>query len=386
MRLITEENIDQLTNMKFSNNVDLLMQEKVDNIEQIARDTGLKKMYIDDMKEPEVKKITPGEPEIEKTPEEKHKEMEDEMEEELEEYEKEHEKDLPWWVIAWEAQPYNVEDGEVFRSLILDENGRNTDIWFVDDYDGDVPDRAPIGWRFDDLYYYNNDLIHPGDMTRELEKIHEPNNWDKALRSIKYRHLSELLRNPDDPFYEKGMQKKKEIDSYIRNDGYGPRDKDYVPEEETTPKEVYHEELIENAKRAQERGEQLPTPPEDMEWKDHGFASPTSLQLTPKKDVNIQEGNISPSQVLSQTPSMTPSQTPPSSVESSSMPINLASPSGGDDKNETPLLTPDNEEKVVDSDKDAETKEEDPENSMVKMDELSESMKGSNNIIKIKKI
>ena len=81
-------------------------------------------------------------------------------------------------------------DDLVLESIILDKNGEPTERWNISgrEWKGDYPTRYPDGWLSDMLLYPDDTPIPPGDMVRELRKIRKPLNWVLAIISLIERH------------------------------------------------------------------------------------------------------------------------------------------------------------------------------------------------------
>ena len=184
MRLITEDNIDQVTNMAYSNNIIKLKNKvlsdsdtsqneyinstlnkevsersirRIDNILNKALDDNVELDHnIDSMNEPS----------------EFPKEEVDSMNLEPEEF-------------GWSYYSYDDERGEAYKSIILDKNGTATEVWFVGEHDNDLPNRFPNEWNSAVLEYNDGIAIPPNIMIDELNNNQVPNNWSICLDIIK---------------------------------------------------------------------------------------------------------------------------------------------------------------------------------------------------------
>jgi hypothetical protein len=107
---------------------------------------------------------------------------------------------------GWDFTGYDDEDNEMYRSLILDENGEAVDVWYTIDHALLPPDDYPSGWITDDLFYNDGQPIPPSLVIEELKKRNVPNNWKSAIYYIK--NGSEMPEevspaySPDTPPYE----------------------------------------------------------------------------------------------------------------------------------------------------------------------------------------
>ena len=79
----------------------------------------------------------------------------------------------------------------VLESIILDKNGEPTELWSISGsrWDGDYPSRFPDGWLSEMLVYTNGEPISPSDMIEELRKIRKPLNWITTIISLIERYI-----------------------------------------------------------------------------------------------------------------------------------------------------------------------------------------------------
>ena len=79
----------------------------------------------------------------------------------------------------------------VLESIILDKNGEPTELWSISGsrWEGDYPSRFPDGWLSEMLVYTNGEPISPSDMIEELRKIRKPLNWITAIISLIERYI-----------------------------------------------------------------------------------------------------------------------------------------------------------------------------------------------------
>jgi DNA-directed RNA polymerase II subunit RPB2 len=149
MRIITEENIDQLTSMAFSDNI----------IKLAGKNTNLKQVVAEATK---IKNISQKQPKEFK---------EDTSKDPL---------DLGW-------QFYKKDDvnGDVYKSLIIDEEGNATEMWWVNNNNFLTPQRYPLGWNMNDLKMSNGQLIPDIHMISNLITDQSPNNWKRIITKLK---------------------------------------------------------------------------------------------------------------------------------------------------------------------------------------------------------
>ena len=170
MRLITEDNIDQLTSMAYSNNILKLQQD--DSL--INVDGGLKMAITNEMKNRsnlvrEGPRIDMTEPSKLNEPSEQPKEA----------------AVLEPEAYGWAYYSYDEERGEAYKSIILNNKGEATEVWFVGENDGQLPNRHPVGWNAATLLYNDKTPIMPTVMIEELTNNQEPNNWSISLDAIR---------------------------------------------------------------------------------------------------------------------------------------------------------------------------------------------------------
>ena len=89
----------------------------------------------------------------------------------------------------------NSED-LVLESIILDKNGQPTERWTISgrQWVGDYPTRYPDGWLSEMLVYPDDTPIPSFRMVEELRKIRKPLNWVLALISLMERYARQKLR------------------------------------------------------------------------------------------------------------------------------------------------------------------------------------------------
>jgi DNA-directed RNA polymerase II subunit RPB2 len=89
----------------------------------------------------------------------------------------------------------NSED-LVLESVILDKNGEPTERWTISgrQWVGDYPTRYPDGWLSEMLVYPDDTPIPPVEMVEEIRKIRKPLNWVLALISLMERYARQKLR------------------------------------------------------------------------------------------------------------------------------------------------------------------------------------------------
>ena len=78
----------------------------------------------------------------------------------------------------------------VLESIILDKNGEPTDRWTISgrQWVGDYPTSYPDGWLSEMLVYPDDTPIAPSDMVEELRKTRKPLNWVLSIISLLEKH------------------------------------------------------------------------------------------------------------------------------------------------------------------------------------------------------
>jgi DNA-directed RNA polymerase II subunit RPB2 len=172
LRLITEDNIDQLTSMTYSSNI-LKLQQDADIIDDHIPNK-LKMAITKEIKNRNAK-MNEGIVVIDEPSNKLNEPIEEPKEQtplQPEEY-------------GWSYYSYDEGRGEAYKSIILDNKGDATEIWFVGENDGQLPNRYPAGWNESTLLYNDQAPISPNVMIEELNSIQEPNNWNIALEAIR---------------------------------------------------------------------------------------------------------------------------------------------------------------------------------------------------------
>ena len=182
LRLITEDNIDQLTNMSYSNNI--LKLQKEDNVDASKYTPEMLKIAI--TKEVNRRNIDRYEGAVANIDE-----PADKLNEPIEEPKEQ--KPIEPEAFGWSYYSYDEDRGEAYKSIILNNKGDATEIWFVGENDGQLPNRYPSGWNVNTLLYNDNAPISPHVMVEELSSIQEPNNWNIALDNIRREEKGKLF-------------------------------------------------------------------------------------------------------------------------------------------------------------------------------------------------
>jgi hypothetical protein len=81
------------------------------------------------------------------------------------------------------------------ESIILDKNGEPSDTWKISgrQWVGDYPSRYPDGWLSEMLVYPDDTPISPSEMVDELRKTRKPLNWVLAIITLMERYARRKL-------------------------------------------------------------------------------------------------------------------------------------------------------------------------------------------------
>ncbi len=207
MRLITEDNIDQLPSMSYSNNIYKLLHEDVSpsasmdeissNIDATIIKTTQKLGVIpekkvisrSDVADNQVKKITNRFSTIPSREMLIDNGISDVTQREVEAF--------GWVFKVVPASATQSQPRIVLVSVILNGNGDPTEEWVVSgpSWNGEFPSRYPDGWNSNMLMYSDKTPISPEVMVEQLKKNNEPGNWLTALGYI----VSSNYKKPGQP-------------------------------------------------------------------------------------------------------------------------------------------------------------------------------------------
>ena len=236
MRVITEQNVDQLTNMSFSNNYNKLVKnDEISLSEIISKASGISiKKPISKLKKTLEK---PLEKQLENLDANIKQRLDEDKEFEIPKIDIEQDRKNAY-NFGWDFTGYDDEDNEMYRSLILDENGEAVDVWYTIDHALLPPDDYPSGWITDDLFYNDGQPIPPSLVIEELKKRNVPNNWKSSIYYIK--NGSEMPEevspaySPDTPPYEESPLYNPSTPPFSSPEAsesplYEPKTPDYAP-------------------------------------------------------------------------------------------------------------------------------------------------------------
>ena len=163
IRFITEDNVEQLASMTASNNIELLLG-KDGTAAQVLANT--KRSLI----QSKLSQSTSASPESTTGSESKTGSESNTGSESKTEYK--NPREYGWY--------FNM-DIESWSSWILDENGRDTEVWETND----DPPRPPSGWVESEAVYRDGTPIPSAVITQQLRTNSTPNNWKKAIEEAR---------------------------------------------------------------------------------------------------------------------------------------------------------------------------------------------------------
>jgi DNA-directed RNA polymerase II subunit RPB2 len=169
MRIITDENIDQLTNLSYNiksyglredDDKKPIVEKLADNGLEVIYETKQDKTYMDGYDTPSDKT----------TPDSFYDDEDGEDEETLKQ-----------GVFPWRKMEINYGPSPeiAYVSVILDDDGEPEDIWA--ESIPEIPDKYPIGWVHKDVQKYK---INENYLVAVLEQKQTPNNWKDSIEEI----------------------------------------------------------------------------------------------------------------------------------------------------------------------------------------------------------
>ena len=227
MRIITEENIDQLSSMAFSDNIVRLTGKEDITAAQVARNAQTK-----NRPRPPVMQGTPKpDPFAQDSPEYRPPESPQAAYDPYspqaalyDEYGQLHggpmyegdgqrepktgkmhldmnvsKKDPLAW--GWMFDSSDYESGDIFRSLIIEDDGRPSSKWWVDDHDYQDPAEHPHGWDNGDLVKSDGTVIEDNAVISALLSDQHPGNWKRVIAKLNPGKYPEAVVQPESPPY-----------------------------------------------------------------------------------------------------------------------------------------------------------------------------------------
>jgi hypothetical protein len=192
MRVLTEDNIDQIASMSFSTTA-LTLGGAANLIRENKAALGTTKLprvsaSPDADNRPALRPVKEGEGEGEEDPAKVAESL------------------------GWQFVNFEANGGEVYQSLIRDERGAPTQMWSVQQHGGKYPTEHPSGWNAQMLYYNDGVPIKAEAVVDLLERMPYANNFALAVQDIRdAQAISEAERKdadaipiplPTSPMYE----------------------------------------------------------------------------------------------------------------------------------------------------------------------------------------
>jgi DNA-directed RNA polymerase II subunit RPB2 len=209
MRIITEDNIDQISSMSFSDNIvkllgkDATVSQIVKDSESILVEQGqtikkkAKKSYMEIGEEKQME--VPGAEVPNAAPNAEMKESKEAStssaaeqsatvsvpsaassnENDRDSKNKKILKDIH--NLGWYYKKKTDDGDKIFASIILDENGQETELWSFASNMNKYPDRFPLGWKQEQVPYLNGKPIDAEVLVRRLRETRTANNWDNVI-------------------------------------------------------------------------------------------------------------------------------------------------------------------------------------------------------------
>jgi len=193
LRIITEANVEQLTNMGYSKNIINLPTDTTGTTDPNVSLTHSIKNEIRSRN----KKVENTSNKLDVTDIISDDNVPNEFPKEQTETEIEPE------IFGWMFYTYDEERGEAYKSIIMNKNGTPTEVWFVQEHDKDKPNRYPAGWKSNQLTYHDKTPILPNIMIDALLNNQIPDNWIISLDKIRNGDIGKELpiKHPDSPQY-----------------------------------------------------------------------------------------------------------------------------------------------------------------------------------------
>jgi DNA-directed RNA polymerase II subunit RPB2 len=174
MRIITEKNIDQLSSMSFSDNIVKLLGKDA-NPKMIVQNMSTS-TNIQSTKQQTYNKEPP--PIYEEEPQENKTKVDETIDETIDET-------VDPNSLGWYFREYSPDDGDIWGSIILNNTGNESSVWFIEDHDFQVPDTYPAGWIAADAVYKDGTTIPDNLIVEKLKQYREPGNWIKVINMLR---------------------------------------------------------------------------------------------------------------------------------------------------------------------------------------------------------
>lgn len=202
MRIITDDNIDQLSSMAFSDNIIRLTGKEDAKPADIVKNAKAKMRpqpsIMGETPQPKsFSPLSPDSPDALQSPETPdnpppgtsniHVDMNVSKKE-----------PLAW---GWMFDTSEYDNGDIYRSLIIEDNGKPSQRWWVDDNDFDIPHDHPNGWDNGDLVKEDGTRIEDNVVIGALLVDQHPGNWKRVIARLNPGKYPEAT-SPESPDYD----------------------------------------------------------------------------------------------------------------------------------------------------------------------------------------
>jgi hypothetical protein len=202
MKIITAENVDQITNLQYSKNINILMDEDKDkDVKDAVRDYIFKtrrKSYDD--KSDYNQTLEP-------------KEATDKLEKPNKLPIKD--QDIDPENYGWVFFNFDKDGNEIYNSIILDNDGEPYEQWNVVENNMLKPYKYPQEWKEEELVYDDGTRISFSTIVKQLKENKVPNNWNYSIQKIKEESIDKEA--PYSPGMAEGTNEIQVDDQYYEN-------------------------------------------------------------------------------------------------------------------------------------------------------------------------
>ena len=212
LRIITEDNIDQLSSMGFSDNIIQLTGQEDITAAKVARNALRKNRprppVMDNTPKPNpYSPVSPDEPfdgpaiydetgNVVGGPMMYGEPKTGKMHLDMNVSKKE---PLAW---GWMFDSSDYESGDIYRSLIIENDGRPSEKWWVDDNDYAPPSQHPSGWDNGDLVKSDGNIIEDNTVIGALLADQHPGNWKRVIAKLNPGKYPEEAVKQESPVYQ----------------------------------------------------------------------------------------------------------------------------------------------------------------------------------------
>jgi DNA-directed RNA polymerase II subunit RPB2 len=201
IRIITEKNVNQLTNLGFSKNIETLLGKGV-TVKSIIDETKKKLSKFNE----DIKQYTPD----------KNIVLSPDIRDPLDDDEKERASEpksyelSPSELFGWELLGSDQQKGNVWQSLIQSQDGEKQALWYEQENNNKPPDTFPNGWDETVAVYQDGKPIPTSIIVEALKNHKYPDNWNYVIQFLRlnpgyhYGPLEEIAYAPGSPSYAPG--------------------------------------------------------------------------------------------------------------------------------------------------------------------------------------